>query len=78
MYAGAILHIYLIADPDKVYITSHYRIEPEAAIITCDHITYYSCIRSNEIVVAELREFGFYGKNGWHENNLEVERLRSL
>src|SRR5687767_6047530 len=60
MDAGAVLHIYFIADPDKVNITPDNGIEPETAIIPGDHITHNSGIGSNKTVIAELRMFIFY------------------
>jgi len=38
MYAGAILDIHFVTDPYKVHISTNYRIEPYAAVISHNHV----------------------------------------
>jgi hypothetical protein len=61
MDAGAILHIHFVADPYKIHIAPHHRIEPKTAIITGDHIANDSRIGCNETIITKLRVFIFYG-----------------
>jgi hypothetical protein len=39
--AGAILHIDFVAHADKIYIAPNYRIKPNTAVISHQHLTYY-------------------------------------
>jgi acetylornithine/N-succinyldiaminopimelate aminotransferase len=66
MDTGAILDVYSIPDPDKIYIASYHCIEPDATIISHDNITDNGSIRSNKAVFAELRMFFLNWKNYRH------------
>jgi hypothetical protein len=66
MNTGAVLDIHLIADINKINITPYHCVEPKTAVVAGSYITNDGGIRSNEIVVAELWVFVFYGKYNWH------------
>ena len=60
MYYSSILDVYLVTDPDDVYIATQNCIEPNTAIITHDNISNDCCIRSKETVVPELWIYPVY------------------
>jgi hypothetical protein len=66
MNARAVLDIDLIANTDKIDITSYDRVKPDAALITHDHVTNDGGIGCNETIITKLREFPFDRKNYWH------------
>jgi hypothetical protein len=70
MDTGAVLHIYLVPDPDKIDIATDDRIEPETAVITGNNIPDNRRIRGDKTVIAKLRKFVFYGKNYSHGKGL--------
>jgi hypothetical protein len=63
---GPVLHIYFVPDADKIHIATHNGVKPETAIVTGNHIAHNGGIGGNEIVVAKLGEFFFYGKYDGH------------
>ena len=54
MDAGAILHIYFIAQFNKVHITPYHGIEPKTAVITCHYVANNRGIGCNEIIVTNF------------------------
>lgn len=63
---GPVLHVHFIAHPDTVYIAADDGVEPNAAIITHDHISYNSGIWGQETVGTKLGEFAFYVEDQGH------------
>lgn len=51
---GPILYIDFIADPDTVDVAADDGIEPDAAVVSHDHIAYYSGIRRYKTSCAKL------------------------
>jgi hypothetical protein len=70
MNDGAILNVYLVPHTDEIHISPHYGIEPNAAIITHDHITNNRGIGSQKAIISKLRMFILYRKQYRHKNVL--------
>jgi hypothetical protein len=49
----AVLNVHLITHPDAVNIAAYHRVEPETAIIACNHIANDRGIRGDKAVVAK-------------------------
>jgi hypothetical protein len=62
MDTSAVLYIHLVPHPDKIYIATNNRIEPDTAIIAHYDITNYSGVRRQKTIAAKPGEFIFYWK----------------
>jgi hypothetical protein len=68
MDTGPVLYIHLIAYADAIDIATDYGIEPHTAILTHDHIPYYSGIGGYKTPFGYLRGYSFY----WQDNRHNV------
>ncbi len=57
---SAILHIYLIAHPDSIYIAAYYGAKPHAALVAHLYIANNSSVRRNKTILAPGRVLSFY------------------
>src|SRR4030095_6581868 len=74
MNARSILDIYFITYADEIHIAANHCIEPDAAVVTHDHITNDSGVGSNETIFSKLRVFVFNRKYDRHwQKNLRFE-----
>ena len=60
MYYGAILQVYFLAHTNAVYITPHYCIEPYAALVTHNYITYNCSVWGYKTITSPLWMKIFY------------------
>jgi hypothetical protein len=57
---GSILDIHSLADADGVYITTDYRIEPEAAMVARNDIAHKGGIFGDKTIFTKYWRYAFY------------------
>jgi hypothetical protein len=57
---GSILYIAIIADGNRMYIPTYYRIEPNATVVSHFYFAYHSGIVCQKTIIAYLRMYAPY------------------